>query len=219
MIKNNLRIKDNISLTDQIMVINDIVASYFKNGDYTPYYAEMGEIIAVGTYLLEGYELEEGENIYTFYYTDQEVHKLIDMFINNSNQKSQNVAIMKFIREMAKDKLAFAKERAIHSRPMTEEACTTIKEFMNVIIDSFGNFANLNLSALSPEMIKNAQTVFQKMADSGFKMTEENIANVIKEAADFNMDVASKEIIEAKNAEIRELKKYKTLWESRNTSK
>ena len=50
-------------------------------------------------------------------------------------------------------------------------------------------------------------------------MTEENIANVIKEAADFNLDDASKEIIDAKNAEIRELKKYKTLWESRNTSK
>lgn len=219
MIKNNLRIKDNISLTDQIMVINDIVAAYFRNGDYTPYYAEMGEIIAVGTYLLEGYELEEGESIYTFYYTDQEVHKLIDMFINNSNQKSQNVAIMKFIREMVKDKLEFAKERAIHSRPMTEEAFVTLKQFMDVVIDSFGNFANLNLSALSPEMIKNAQTVFQKMADSGFKMTEENIANVIKEAADFNIDDASKEIIDAKNAEIRELKKYKTLWESRNTSK
>ena len=219
MIKNNLRIKDNISLTDQIMVINDIVAAYFRNGDYTPYYAEMGEIIAVGTYLLEGYELEEGESIYTFYYTDQEVHKLIDMFINNSNQKSQNVAIMKFIREMVKDKLEFAKERAIHSRPMTEEAFVTLKQFMDVVIDSFGNFANLNLSALSPEMIKNAQTVFQKMADSGFKMTEENIANVIKEAADFNLDDASKEIIDAKNAEIRELKKYKTLWESRNTSK
>lgn len=219
MIKNNLRIKDNISLTDQIMVINDIVAAYFRNGDYTPYYAEMGEIIAVGTYLLEGYELEEGESIYTFYYTDQEVHKLIDMFINNSNQKSQNVAIMKFIREMVKDKLEFAKERAIHSRPMTEEAFVTLKQFMDVVIDSFGNFANLNLSTLSPEMIKNAQTVFQKMADSGFKITEENIANVIKEAADFNMDDASKEIIDAKNAEIRELKKYKTLWESRNTSK
>lgn len=219
MIKTNLRIKDNISLTDQIMVINDIVAAYFKNGDYTPYYAEMGEIIAVGTYLLEGYELEEGENIYTLYYTDSDVHKLIDMFINNSNQKSQNVAVMKFIREMVKDKLMFAKERAVYSHRQMDEFFATFNEFMNVIIDAFGNFANLNLSALTPEMIKNAQTVFQKMADSGFKMTEENIANVIKEAADFKPDEASKEIIEAKNAEIRELKKYKTLWESRNTSK
>ena len=68
-------------------------------------------------------------------------------------------------------------------------------------------------------MIKNAQTVYQKMADSGFKMTEDSIVNVIKEAANFKPDEASKEIIEAKNAEIRELKKYKTLWESRNTSK
>ena len=59
----------------------------------------------------------------------------------------------------------------------------------------------------------------QKMADSGFKMTEDSIVNVIKEAANFKPDEASKEIIEAKNAEIRELKKYKTLWESRNTSK
>lgn len=219
MIKTNLRIKDNISLTDQIMVINDIVAAYFKNGDYTPYYAEMGEIIAVGTYLLEGYELEEGENIYTLYYTDSDVHKLIDMFINNSNQKSQNVAVMKFIREMVKDKLTFAKERAVYSHRQMDEFFATFNEFMIVIIDAFGNFANLNLSALSPEMIKNAQTVYQKMADSGFKMTEDSIVNVIKEAANFKPDEASKEIIEAKNAEIRELKKYKTLWESRNTSK
>lgn len=219
MIKTNLRIKDNISLTDQIMVINDIVAAYFKNGDYTPYYAEMGEIIAVGTYLLEGYELEEGENIYTLYYTDSDVHKLIDMFINNSNQKSQNVAVMKFIREMVKDKLTFAKERAVYSHRQMDEFFATFNEFMNVIIDAFGNFANLNLSVLTPEMIKNVQNVLQKMSDSGFKMTEDSIVNVIKEAANFKPDEASKEIIEAKNAEIRELKKYKTLWESRNTSK
>lgn len=217
MIKNNLRIKDNISLTDQIMVINDIVAAYFKNGDYTPYYAAMGEIIAVGTYFLDGYELEEGEDIYTLYCTDIEVRRLIDMFINNSNQKSQNLATMKFIRDMVKDKLQFAKERAIHSRVKTENAFESLKEFIDVLTYTLSNFSDSVLSTITPEMIKTTQTVMEKMADSNFQMTSENIAEIIKDAADFDFDTATKEIIDAKNNEIMELKKYKELWESHNT--
>lgn len=47
MIKNNLRIKENITLMDQVNAIEFISEYYFQNGRYTPYYAKTAETIAI----------------------------------------------------------------------------------------------------------------------------------------------------------------------------
>ena len=65
--------------------------------------------------------------------------------------------------------------------------------------------------------MQNASVVLEKLASNN-NLTPEVISNVLKDAVGFNMDKATEEIIDAKNAEIRELRKYKALWESRNTT-
>ena len=69
---------------------------------------------------------------------------------------------------------------------------------------------------MEPEDMDNAKKVVNKLAEKDF--TAEDLSNVLKDAVGFNMDKATEEIIDAKNAEIRELKKYKALWEGRNAT-
>lgn len=76
----------------------------------------------------------------------------------------------------------------------------------DTIIDSFENFSRMNFEILTPENLEKAQRIFNKISESGFEFTTENIINVIKDASSFNMDEATKEIVDAKNMEIRELK-------------
>lgn len=100
--KNNVRIKTNITLSDKVNAIEGIVSSYFTNGEYTPYYAEMGEIIAIVTYFMEGIEFEEGESIYNSVISDDDVMSLIKHISDSDN--------MKFIKSMVEDKVIFLKE-------------------------------------------------------------------------------------------------------------
>lgn len=217
--KDNMQIKSNITLEDRVNAIEAIIGANFQNGDYTPYYSEIGEIIAVGRYFIEGYELEEGETIHSMYYEDADFRKLIDAFLHNNNPKSTNAPIMNYVREMVKDKLAFVKEQVVYSRPIVDETFSKINEFMEVTIDSFSNFSKLRLDQLTPEMIETSKKVLQKLASSNINLTPETLSKVIREAADYKPDEKSKEIIDEKNKQIVELRKYKALWESRNTSK
>ena len=77
---------------------------------------------------------------------------------------------------------------------------------------------------MKKEDMQNASVVLEKLASTD-NLTPETLSDVLKNAVGFNMDKATEEIIDAKNAEIRglkeennKLKKYKTLWESRNTT-
>ena len=217
--KESMKIKGNITLEDKVNAIEAITSAYFQNGDYTPYYAEIGEVIAVGKFFIEGYELEEGESINSMYELDYDFKKLVDAFIHNNNPKSANVPIMNYVREMVKDKVEFIKEREVHLNPIVNNTLTTFTEFMDVVIDSLGNFSKMNIEALSPDILAKSKTIIDKLSDSGIELTKENLISIFREMADFRPDEASQEIIDAKNKKIIELSKYKALWESRNTIK
>ena len=65
----------------------------------------------------------------------------------------------------------------------------------------------------------------RKLDSSNIKLTPEFIADVVRDAADFDFDEASKKIIDGKNeqienlkAENKELRKYKMLWDTRNAT-
>ena len=79
--KTNLRIKENITLQDKINVVESIVEDYFRGGKYTPYFAPISKIVSIATYFIEGYELEEGDNLYTICVTDGDMKRLIETFI------------------------------------------------------------------------------------------------------------------------------------------
>jgi hypothetical protein len=229
MIKENLRIKE-VTLADKIHAIDFISQKYFFEGKYTPYYTDMAEIIAVGSYFIEGYTLEtvelpdgsaEEENIYDLYRTDNDFRKMIDQFVNYDFPSTDAAEIMEDVRKHVRDKVDFVKQQIIHSNPNLD----IIVEAANVIIESLANFSKLNLEQLTPEMVKTCASVMRKLDSSNIKLTPEFIADVVRDAADFDFDEASKKIIDGKNeqienlkAENKELRKYKMLWDTRNAT-
>lgn len=229
MIKENLRIKE-VTLADKIHAIDFISQKYFFEGKYTPYYTDMAEIIAVGSYFIEGYTLEtvelpdgsaEEENIYDLYRTDNDFRKMIDQFVNYDFPSTDAAEIMEDVRKHVRDKVDFVKQQIIHSNPNLD----IIVEAANVIIESLANFSKLNLEQLTPEMVKTCASVMRKLDSSNIKLTPEFIADVVRDAADFDFDEASKKIIDRKNeqienlkAENKELRKYKMLWDTRNAT-
>lgn len=229
MIKENLRIKE-VTLADKIHAIDFISQKYFFEGKYTPYYTDMAEIIAVGSYFIEGYTLEtvelpdgsaEEENIYDLYRTDNDFRKMIDQFVNYDFPSTDAAEIMEDVRKHVRDKVDFVKQQIIHSNPNLD----IIVEAANVIIESLANFSKLNIEQLTPEMVKTCASVMRKLDFSNIKLTPEFIADVVRDAADFDFDEASKKIIDGKNeqienlkAENKELRKYKMLWDTRNAT-
>lgn len=230
MIKENMRIKENITLADKISAIDFISQKYFFEGKYTPYYTDMAEIIAVGSYFIEGYTLEtvelpdgsaEEENIYDLYRTDNDFRKMIDQFVNYDFPSTDAAEIMEDVRKHVRDKVDFVKQQIIHSNPNLD----IIVEAANVIIESLANFSKLNIEQLTPEMVKTCASVMRKLDSSNIKLTPEFIADVVRDAADFDFDEASKKIIDGKNeqienlkAENKELRKYRMLWDTRNAT-
>ena len=203
--KGKIEIKKNISMVDKVNAINLIVSSYFTDGEYTPYYSDMAQGMAVVTYVIEGIEFEEGEDIYDAVMQDEELNDMVHDILFEDD--------MIFVKDNAKDKVEFIKQKIIHSHADMDK----IIEACNVIIDSLENFSKLNIKEMKKEDMQNASIVLEKLASNN-NLTPEVISNVLKDAVGFNMDKATEEIIDAKNAEIRELRKYKALWESRNAT-
>lgn len=202
--KNDARIKINITMIDKINAIKYIVSAYFTDGEYTPYYSEMAQVIAAAKYFADGIEFEKGEDIYASIVQDEEVLRLVRDIINDEE--------MSFVMKYVEEKVEFLKQQIIHKHADMDR----IIEFCNVVIDSFGNFSKLKINQMKPEDMENAMTVINKLAEKDF--TADDLSKIIKNAVGFDMDKATEEIIDAKNAEIRELKKYKALWEGRNIS-
>ncbi len=216
MLKDNMRIKESITLQDRINAIETIVSFYFMDGDYTPYYKDEGEISAVIRNFIDGIEFEKGESVFAAYYNDEDLRKLVNVFIlkpvfkdtdDEEEKKTQDSIrecydMMEIIREYVADKVEFEKQKYLHANPDLDK----IVMAADAIIDSFENFSRMNFEILTPENLEKAQRIFNKISESGFEFTTENIINVIKDASSFNMDEATKEIVDAKNSEIRELK-------------
>jgi len=165
---------------------------------------------------IDGIEFEKGESVFSAYYNDEDLRKLVNMFIlkpvdkepeSEEDERIQNSIrelydMMETIRKYVADKVEFEKQKYLHANPDLDK----IVMAADTIIDSFENFSRMNFEIFTPENLEKAQKIFNKISESGFELTTENIINVIKDASSFNMDEATKEIVDAKNSEIRELK-------------
>lgn len=78
MIKENLRIKENITFQDKKNAINEILESNFVDGNYTPYYQRHGEIVGIAFNFLEGVEFEDDDNIFELYDSNVELKEKVD---------------------------------------------------------------------------------------------------------------------------------------------
>ena len=224
--KSLLKVKNTITFEDKLNAIDLILDAFWDDdtGEYIPWMEEPARIIAIAKYFIEGYELEKGENLYKLYLSDDDLKGLVDNFINpdtdsRNGSYKRYIKVMDFVDEMVHDKLEWTKLNVIHANPDMDR----IVECANVIIDSFKNFANLDLTALTPEMIENGKTFIDKLKETGFDVSPENLTKIVKDAAAFDIDKASQDIINAKNEQIkklqeenRELKKVKGNFSARN---
>lgn len=95
MIKTDINIKNISILTieEKTNIINTIVKSYFQTNndeieEYTPYFSEIGQVIAISKYLIKGITFEDGENIYNSVVNDYETKRLIDNIISSNEFKN-----------------------------------------------------------------------------------------------------------------------------------
>lgn len=224
--KSLLKVKNTITFEDKLNAIDLILNAFWddETGEYTPWMEEPARVIAVGKYFIEGYTLENSENIFKLYSSDDDLKSLIDTFINPDHESrnesvKEYIKIMDFVDKMVHNKLEWTKQNIIHANPDMDR----IVECANIIIDSFKNFANLDLTALTPEMVKDGVSFMEKLKESGFDVSPENLTKIVKDAAAFDIDKASQDIINAKNEQIKklqeenkELKKVKGNFSARN---
>lgn len=232
MIKNNLKIKENISMLDQIKAIKSIVSSCFTELndkiEYTPYYQRTAEFNAIARNFLEGITFEDKDDIFAIE-GDKEIFDLVKKFYYNIEEQAENenkenyehISIMDFVQHNVSEIVEFEKNKIIHRNEKLEdkialgiESVEKISYFFEVIADALYNFSKLDLKTLKPENIELIKDVLLKLKDSN--MTEESISNIIKNAVGFDMDKTTQDIIDEKNKQIVELQKYKKLYEARN---
>nr|DAF93887.1 MAG TPA: hypothetical protein [Siphoviridae sp. ctZd434] len=203
-----MKIKENISLVDTINAIEYITESYFKEGEYTPYYANIAQIIAVVTYFVDDLELNEDEDLYAYYLDSEELQDLVRRFTTEQDDNQTEYELFQYVMANVYDKVDFLKQKTMHQ--------TAALDKIGNLCDMISHIVNIN-----QEDIDVAMDVMKKLQEKG--VTKDSFVEVIKEAADFKLDDASVEIIDAKNKQLRdknekiaELKKYKSLWDARN---
>ena len=210
--KTAMKLKESLTLTEKVMAIKNIVSSNFMDDDYTPYYDKLGRITTIIKYLIDGIELEDEDNLLELYNSDNEMRDMVDSVLHGHIDNNTLEDDWLFVMMQAADKIDFMKRKLIHHNYDLEK----IVDAANVIIDSLENFSKLQLRELTPEMIQTGMTVMKKLADNNVELNQETISSIIKDAVAFDMDKATADIIDSKNEEIRELRKYKMLWDSRN---
>lgn len=237
MIKNNPRIKENITIIDKIEAIESIVSSYFTKDsedenvtEYTPYYSEIAEVYAIVSNFLEGIEIEDNDTEDTFM-KDNDVFTLIKKFYYNVEEsddaKKENednfiyISAMNFVKsnvneivELKKQQLIHGDDKFRHKLALGCESVEKISYFFEAIGDALYNFSKLDLKLLNPENSQLIKDVLLKLKDSN--MTEKSITNIIKGVVGFDMDKAAQDIINDKNKQIVELQKYKALYKAKN---
>lgn len=202
---NTIKIKE-IMFEDKISAIEDIASEYFmvdSYGDvhYTPYFSEIAVVNAIVKYFLTGVEFEDGDtkqSIYNEALNNKYILKQIKRFFVNSSENAEEenennkkyIEIMNSIMDNVKDKVKFTKQKLIHGQSLD-------------VLDKISLMCDKLTSLLS--ITDNVVSVMNKIAESD--ITPEAITEAIKDAVAFDMDSATEEIIDAKNEQIRELKK------------
>lgn len=228
-INGEVKIKDNITVFDLADVIDTVVSFIIRKDNngikYTPYYKEIGYVIGVVRYLIEGIEIEEGDDIYSESNRNKEISSVLDTF--NMKYPSKYEFIMNNVLDIVEQK------KQEYSAP----DFTDIKEQLKKSIAQEQMLNNLNIkfakkqNTLLSQQIK-ANDYQMKVMDS---MTPEESAELNKKLLSGEYDInkvaemairqylesdihkgKEKELIESQQATIHDLSKYKTMHDARN---
>lgn len=204
----NLKVKENIGADEIVGAIEYISNTCFANGGYNPYFLQYGQRMAIFNFFIEGVELEEGETIFDAI-NHPEIKRIINRFFGDV-RVSKEASIMKEVLDNAKEVIEFKKQRLIHGADAIEYIATAVNRIDKFITDldtALGNLVNFDWSSVNAEDIEDARDIIKKLKESGTELNKDTIADVIKKAVNFDVDKASQEIIDAKNAQIIELEK------------
>lgn len=172
--KENMRIKENITISDQINVINYIIDYYFTDGEYTPYYAGIGKIEAIALYFIDGVEFDDDEYVYECVENDKElitlVHKFCYDVANGSVAKKHNtdnrkyIDVMRFVIENVNEKLEFEKQKRIHCTDEKNRMMKDINDVMEELVELAKNIKYAAKPVIeNPEFTTQAVSVLKKL--------------------------------------------------------
>lgn len=206
--KENMRIKENIRLIDQISAINDIVDYYFIDNKYVPYYADIARVEAIVNNFIEGVTFDEDEYIYDCVMNDKELSELVHRFYFNDSKsdvaKKKNrenkkyLDIMAYIAVNVNEIVEVRKQELIHCTSEKRNFLNGLTEFIVDIDSSISNFANLDLTKLTPDVVETATKIMNQLKDK--EITPDLVSDVIKNAIDFK--VPETEIYEGQRKQI-----------------
>lgn len=215
-----LKIKENITPDVIAQAIEYISNSCFINGSYNPYYRGFTEKMAIVQFFLDGIEFEEGDSLFVICELD-DVKKLIAKFYGDKRVNKYS-PIMDTVNHNVDEIVEFRKQRLIHGADAIESIAKKFDRFDEILEGLYtaaGNLSKIDFSKVSAEDLDKTQKIIDKLASSNFELTEESIANIIKNAVAFDTDKATQEIIDAKNAQIEELKKRNALLEKEHNAR
>ena len=229
MIKNDVKKKKELTVIDRINMTNFLVEGYFTDGKYTPYYRDLNDIVAFFRYCVDGIEFEKDESVYNSVINDP---KLMELYYESPNFLPPELRLqLEKIDSDVTDMVEFRKQCIIHASTKIDDKVKEIldKESQNKDAElklmqeterlqkaqlKQVEYANKIAEMMSPEdvvklnelMIKNGEYDPNKVA----KYLADNYLN--SEHHEENV----KSILDSKNEKIKDLEKYKKMYDARN---
>lgn len=216
--KDNVRVKSDITIVDEITAIENMVSYYFTDNEYTPYYADMAKVTVIAENFLDGVEFESEDYVYQLVMENDDIYECVKKFLEiPTSQDKESVDCyvrMEKIMKQVDDVVEFKKQKLIHN----SDAFAIVGDMCLVVKDILDNYAKNN---------EIAQKFISDLQESG--ITEETLTNAVRNAAD-QFKMPENEIIEGqrkriaeqqerlqeKETEIQDLRKWKCEHMARN---
>lgn len=214
--KNNVKIKDNITIVDEISAIQSIVEYYFTDNEYTPYYADMAKTTAVAQNFLDGVEFEAEDYVYECVMTNDDLYKCVNKFLVSSAIKSdaQYYNRMERVMNQVEDIVEFKKQKLIHNTDafsIVGDMCMAVKDILDNYIQNTelaqGFIEDLKTSGITEETLTNAV----RNAANKFQMPESDVIEGQRQRI-----AEQQEQLQEKETEIQDLRKWKREHMARN---
>ncbi len=182
--KMNLKIKDEINLLDKINAINGIVESCFLDGDYTPYYLEKSLVEYIAIFCMEGFELEENDDLYEITMSDLEFKELIGKFfgVNDDNKYTE---VQEFILKNVTSIVDYKRQRMIYGTDTREAFMKDMMDVAEAIVDISKNISYAAKPVIeNPEYGKHMLSIMKKL-DKNKIISKDTFVDMV-------MDIAKK---------------------------
>ena len=216
--KDNVRVKNDITIVDEITAIESMVSYYFTDNEYTPYYADMAKVTVIAENFLDGVEFESEDYVYQLVMENDDIYECVNKFLEiPTSQDKESVDCyvrMEKIMKQVDDVVEFKKQKLIHN----SDAFAIVGDMCLVVKDMLDDYAKNN---------EIAQKFISDLQESG--INEETLTNAVRNAAD-QFKMSENEVIEGqrqriaeqqtqlqeKEAEIQDLRKWKREYMARN---